>query len=196
MGPLSQSVTFCDRGDRNPLPCFCLQNWTLFHLLFLLDNFAIIAWVDNTLGAMMLLKAFLSAPKKKYQIISWYMGNINLWFYQWLSGKESTCQCRRPGFGSWVRKIPWRMKWQLTPVFLPGNPMDREAWWVTVHGVAKESDMTGLLNNNIHLLVSIMKHYTFEDFYSLFKDWCFLSTYMLCYAILSRFSRAQLCAIP
>ena len=22
------------------------------------------------------------------------------------------------------------------------NPMDREAWWVTVHGVAKELDMT------------------------------------------------------
>ena len=23
-----------------------------------------------------------------------------------------------------------------------GNPMDREAWWATVHGVAKESDKT------------------------------------------------------
>ena len=23
-----------------------------------------------------------------------------------------------------------------------GNPMDRVAWWATVHGVAKESDMT------------------------------------------------------
>ena len=23
-----------------------------------------------------------------------------------------------------------------------GNPMDREHWWTTVHGVAKESDMT------------------------------------------------------
>ena len=23
-----------------------------------------------------------------------------------------------------------------------GNPMDREAWWVAVHGVMKESDMT------------------------------------------------------
>ena len=26
--------------------------------------------------------------------------------------------------------------------------MDREAWWVTVHGVTKESDMTEQLNTN------------------------------------------------
>ena len=28
-------------------------------------------------------------------------------------------QCRRQGFNPWVRKIPWRKKWQPTPVFLP-----------------------------------------------------------------------------
>ena len=40
------------------------------------------------------------------------------------SGKEPACQCRRcerHGFDSWVRKIPWRRKWQPTPVFLPGE---------------------------------------------------------------------------
>ena len=37
----------------------------------------------------------------------------------WLSGKESTCQCRRRGFDPWVRKIPWDKKWQRTPLFLP-----------------------------------------------------------------------------
>ena len=42
-----------------------------------------------------------------------------LGFPCWLSAKESTCQCRRHGFDPWVRKIPWRRKWQLTPVFLP-----------------------------------------------------------------------------
>ena len=40
---------------------------------------------------------------------------------RWLSGKESTCQCRRHGFNSWARKIPWRKKWQPTPVVLPGK---------------------------------------------------------------------------
>ena len=36
-------------------------------------------------------------------------------------GKESACQCRRLrrcGFDPWVGKIPWRRKWQPTPVFL------------------------------------------------------------------------------
>ena len=33
----------------------------------------------------------------------------------WLSGKESTCQCRRHRFDPWSRKIPWRKKWQPLP---------------------------------------------------------------------------------
>ena len=37
----------------------------------------------------------------------------------WLSGKESTCQCRRPRFDPGVRKIPWRRDWLPTPTFLP-----------------------------------------------------------------------------
>ena len=42
----------------------------------------------------------------------------------------------------WVRKIPWQRKWQPTPVFLPGNHMDRGARRATVHGVARELDRT------------------------------------------------------
>ena len=30
-----------------------------------------------------------------------------------------------------------RRKWQPTPVFLPGEPQGREAWWVAVYGVAQ-----------------------------------------------------------
>ena len=36
-----------------------------------------------------------------------------------------------------ARKSPWRRVWQPTPVLLPGECMDREAWWVTIHGVTK-----------------------------------------------------------
>ena len=40
----------------------------------------------------------------------------------------------------WIGNIPWRKKWQLTPLFLPGKLYGRGAWRATVHGVAKESD--------------------------------------------------------
>ena len=30
-------------------------------------------------------------------------------------------QCGRRGFDPWVGKIPWRRKWQSTPVLLPGK---------------------------------------------------------------------------
>ena len=39
-------------------------------------------------------------------------------------GKESARQRRRRkrhSFGPWVGKLPWRKKWQCTPVFLPGK---------------------------------------------------------------------------
>ena len=43
----------------------------------------------------------------------------------WLNGKESACNAGDlgsiSGFNPWVRKIPWRRKWQPTPVFLPGK---------------------------------------------------------------------------
>ena len=38
-----------------------------------------------------------------------------------------------PGFDPWVKKIPWRRKWPLTPVFLPGECHGQRA---TVHGIA------------------------------------------------------------
>ena len=49
---------------------------------------------------------------------------LSSWLRRRLSGKESTCQCRRlrrHEFDPWVRKIPWRRKWQPSPVFLPGK---------------------------------------------------------------------------
>ena len=37
-------------------------------------------------------------------------------------GKESSCNAN-PRFSPWVRKIPWRRKWQPTPVFLSGKSL-------------------------------------------------------------------------
>ena len=59
----------------------------------------------------------LHPPLPSFLIIVRYM-------YGGASGKKPTCQCRRCKrfrFSPWVRKIPWRRKWQPTPVFLPGK---------------------------------------------------------------------------
>ena len=64
---------------------------------------------------------------KKLYIYIYIYTHTHTYIYRlpwWFSGKESTCQCRRcrrHGFNPRVRKIPWRRKWQPTPVFLPGK---------------------------------------------------------------------------
>ena len=36
--------------------------------------------------------------------------------FLWIRGKELVCHRRRGRFNPWVGKIPWRRKWQPTPV--------------------------------------------------------------------------------
>ena len=40
-------------------------------------------------------------------------------------------------FDPWVGKIPWRRRWQPTPVFLPGESHGQRTWQPTVHWVTK-----------------------------------------------------------
>ena len=61
---------------------------------------------------------------------------IQLGLPWWLSGKESSCQCRRrrrlgraPGEGNGNGILAWKT-------------MDRGAWKATIHGVAEELDTT------------------------------------------------------
>ena len=55
--------------------------------------------------------------------------------------KESTYNAGDLGFNPWVRKIPWRREWLLTPVFLPGEShgqrsLARCSLWAWVHDVS------------------------------------------------------------
>ena len=60
-------------------------------------------------------------------------------------------QCERPGFDSWIGKIPWRRQWQSTPVLLPG----KSHGWRSLVGYSpwghKESDTTEWL----HFLLNV-----------------------------------------
>ena len=62
--------------------------------------------------------------------------------YRWPSGKESACNAGDVGLIPGSRRFPGEgIDYPLQYSCL-GNPTDRGAWQVTVHGVAKESDMT------------------------------------------------------
>ena len=88
-------------------------------------------------------------------------GQIELWYRndpwglalfqlpKWFSGKESNCHCRRCKgcwFGPWVGKIPWRRKWQPTPVFLPGKSHGQRSLAGYSSWGHKESDMAEQLS--------------------------------------------------
>ena len=70
-----------------------------------------------------------------------YHGSYTLnWASQMAHSQRNCCQHRNTGAAGDSGSIPgsgifpWRGKFQPTPL---GNPIDRGAWWTTVHGVTK-----------------------------------------------------------
>ena len=51
----------------------------------------------------------------------------------------------RCGFDPWVRKIPWRRKWQPTPVFLAGESLGQRSLVGYRPWGRTESDMTQVI---------------------------------------------------
>ena len=72
-----------------------------------------------------------------------------------MAQRLKSLQCRRPGFDPWVGKIPWRRKWQPTPVLLPGESHGQRSLVGYSPWSHKESDMTeqlhSLMVKNIYL---------------------------------------------
>ena len=125
-----------------------IRNWTKY----LLYCCSALSTVLGSTGALADLLRLESCSQGFYSPVGFPGG---------ASGKEPTSQCRRYkkcGFDAWVRKIPWRRTWQSTPVFLPGEfPMDRGAWWATVHGVAKSrTHRTDLTRTRAISIVSLI----------------------------------------
>ena len=72
-------------------------------------------------------------------------GLAQMGLHKWLSGKESAYECRRyrtHKFDPWVGKLPWRRKWQSTPVFLPGKSHEQRSLAGYSPWGRKESDTT------------------------------------------------------
>ena len=69
-----------------------------------------------------------------------YVTEVSLRPPQWLRGKELPCQCRscrRHKFDPWVRRYTGAGHGNPLQCSSLENPMDRGAWWATVHRVAK-----------------------------------------------------------
>ena len=78
-------------------------------------------------------------------------GTSFLGLSRWHSGKESACQCRSRrvhGLDPWIGKIPWRRKWQPTPVFLPGESHGQRSLAGYSPWGCKESDMSKRLSTH------------------------------------------------
>ena len=91
------------------------------------------------------------------------MNNTGL--HRWLSGTVSTCLCGRLSFNLWVRKIPWRMKRQPTPEFLPGERHGQRSLAGYSPWDDKELDMTEQLNNinNYYKILAIHLRFVFNS---------------------------------
>ena len=128
-------------GLESRLPTHCLGNLHLTHLWnrHYVRNLPLSVWA---LGVV-----FGSAESWNtcglYQVRSWIVPCCWAWmllllcsvFLPWWLSQSGVCLPRgRPGFTPWVGKIPWRRKWQPTPVFLPGEAhgqaslMDYSPW--------------------------------------------------------------------
>ena len=89
---------------------------------------------DTIVGTLAICQMEKQTNKNAYFYKRWKSRKINLDLLRW---SRIRLQCRRPWFHPWVGKIPWRREWQPTPVFLPGNSMDRGSWQATANGVAQ-----------------------------------------------------------
>ena len=80
---------------------------------------------------------------------------------RWHSGKESACHCRRHGFDPWVRKIPWRSKWQPPPVFLPGKSHGQRSLMGYNPQGHKELDTAEHAHAHIHIPAPCLMFHSF-----------------------------------
>ena len=86
------------------------------------------------------------------------------------SGKEPACQFRRHKrrrFDPWVGKIPWRRKWQPTPVFMPGKSHGLRSLVGYSPWGRKESDTT----EQLHFSLSLSDIFTVYKNNSIFTDY-------------------------
>ena len=77
--------------------------------------------------------------------------------------KKSACQRRRCGFEPWIGKIPWRRKWQPTPVFLSGSRILVSDSFAIPWTVARKATLSIPLGNGYPLQDSCLENSMTEE---------------------------------
>ena len=80
-----------------------------------------------------LLRVFSSTTIWKHQFFS-AQPSLASW---WLSGKESTCSARDPSLIPGSGRSPREGNGNALQYSCLENPIDKGAWWATVHGITK-----------------------------------------------------------
>ena len=70
--------------------------------------------------------------------------------------KNPLANARRCGFNPCIRKVPWRRKWQYTPVYLPGKSHGQKSWRATIYGVTKSQTQLGNSTTTIGIVLSAL----------------------------------------
>ena len=136
----------------NMLPAWtCLQ----IHSYVWTQKNTLTHWYVNRLNSLLhkemptyLHRLHIHSNEHAHRFISVHRQSVVPWF---CSGKGPTCQwrrCKRHWFDPWVRKIPWRRKWEPTPVLLPGKFHGSEEPG-RLHGVT--NSQTGLRTEHTHI---------------------------------------------
>ena len=77
-----------------------------------------------------------------YLCLNSCLNSFKLWvgLHRWLSAEESTCQTGDTGSVPGSERPPGEGNDNPLQFSSMGNPIDREAWWVTVHGIIENRD--------------------------------------------------------
>ena len=103
------------------------------------------------------------------------------------NSEEPVWQCRRHkrwGFDPWVGKVPWRRKWQPTPVLFPGESQGQRRLVAYSPWACEESDTTVCTHIHTHVLTAKSgRTYT-----TMSKTWLWRGTLSFCCCFLFGFS--------
>ena len=163
------SVTTLCLTHWDPISCSMPEQNPYQKLLF--------SWFLSKVGQIVLYLSKLGSPQTPHQ--NWLLG-----FLGGSDGKETGWNGRTPSFNHWV-KIPGRRKWWPTNILAPGTPIDRGAWWATVHGIPKSQ--TWLFYIAIYILYTYM---IILSCWSLFQMHC---TFLLSVTVFGMFYIVILC---